>query len=96
MLSQNGSFTVNILDDRATNGLKAMIDLPADLVGQPSDLFDKVFAFTFDVLGLQTVELRVREAGMPMRPAGVTHMYPEHRAQAIVRARAAGLAQERR
>ena len=62
MLSQNGSFTLKILDDRATGGSKAMIDLAADLIEQPSDLFDKVFAFTFDVLGLQTVELRVREA----------------------------------
>jgi hypothetical protein len=60
MLSQNGSFTLNILDDHSTGDSKAMIDLPADLVEQPSDLFDKVFAFTFDVLGLKTVELRVR------------------------------------
>ena len=80
MRSQSGSFTLNILDDCATGVSKAMIDLPADLVGQPSDLFDKVFAFTFDVLGLQTVELRVREAGMPMRPAEATRTYPERRA----------------
>jgi hypothetical protein len=80
MLSQSGSFTVNILDDRATGGSKAMIDLPSDLVGQPSDLFDKLFAFTFDVLGLQTVELRVREAGMPMRIAGAVRTYRERRA----------------
>jgi hypothetical protein len=80
MLSQSGSFTFNILDDHATGGSKAMIDLPADLVGQPSDLFDEVFAFTFDVLGLQTVELRVREAGMPMRLAGAARTYRERRA----------------
>ena len=80
MLSQSGSFTLNILDDRATGGSKATIDLPADLVGQPSDLFDKVFAFTFDVLGLQTVELRVREAGMPMHLADAARTYGERRA----------------
>jgi hypothetical protein len=80
ILSQSGSFRLNILDDRVTGGSKALIDLPADLVGQPSDLFDKVFAFTFDVLGLQTVELRVREAGMPMRRAGATRTYRERRA----------------
>ena len=39
------------------------IELPADLVAQPSDLFDRVFAFAFDVLGLLTIELRVRVAG---------------------------------
>ena len=80
MLSQNGSFTLNILDDRATNRLKAMIDLPADLAGQPSDLFDKVFAFTFDVLGLQTVELRVREAGVPIRRDGAARTARDRRA----------------
>jgi hypothetical protein len=80
MLSQSGSFTLNILDDLTTNGLKAMIDLPADLAGQPSDLLDKVFAFTFDVLGLQTVELRVREAGVPMRLGSAARTYTERRA----------------
>jgi hypothetical protein len=80
MLSRSGSFTLNILDDRVTGGPKALIDLPADLVGQPSDLFDKVFAFTFDVLGLQTVELRVREAGMPMRRPDAARTYRERRA----------------
>jgi hypothetical protein len=80
MLSQSGSFTLNILDDRATGGSKALIDLPADLVGQPSELFNKLFACTFDVLGLQTVELRVREDGMPMRRAGAARPYRERRA----------------
>ena len=80
MLSQSESFTLNILDDRATGGSKAMIDLPAELVGQPSDLFDKVFAFTFDVLGIRTVELRVRETSMPMRSAVITRTYLERRA----------------
>ena len=79
MLSQNGSFSFNVFDDCASNGLKAMIDLPADLVGQPSDLFDKVFAFTFDVLGLRSVELRVREPGIPMLHDGATRSYRERR-----------------
>jgi hypothetical protein len=80
MLSQNGSFTLNILDNRATGDSKAMIDLPADLVGQPSDLFDKVFAFTFDVLGLKTVELRVREPAIPMRLDSAARTQRERRA----------------
>ena len=80
MLSQSGSFTLDILDDRAHGGSKALIDLPADLAGQPSDLFDKVFAFTFDVLGLQSVELRVREGGVPIRLDGAMRAYRERRA----------------
>jgi hypothetical protein len=61
MQSQRGTFTLNILNGATTSDSKALIDISADLIGQPSDLFDKVFAFTFDVLGLKTVELRVRD-----------------------------------
>jgi hypothetical protein len=78
MGSQTGSFTFNILGDSPTGGSKAMIDLPADLVSQPSDLFDKVFAFTFDVLGLQNIELRVREPGPRSNAAGA-QLHPERR-----------------
>ena len=80
MVSRNGSFTLNILDDRAAGRLKATIELPADMAGQPSDLFDKVFAFTFDVLGLQNVELRARTADESMRRAGIAPTYRERRA----------------
>jgi hypothetical protein len=80
MLSRNGSFTLNILDDRAAGRSKATIELPADMAGQPGDLFDKVFAFTIDVLGIQSVELRVRAAEKPVRLAGATQAYLERRA----------------
>jgi len=80
MLSRNGSFKLNILDDRAAGRSRATIELPADMVGQPGDLFDEVFAFTFDVLGIQSVELRVRAAEEPMRLAGATPAYYERRA----------------
>ncbi|HEU5099567.1 MAG TPA: hypothetical protein VFU22_11140 [Roseiflexaceae bacterium] len=80
MLSRNGSFTLNILDDRAAGRSKATIELPADTAGQPGDLSDKVFAFTFDVLGIQSVELRVRAADEPRRLAGATPAYLERRA----------------
>ena len=80
MLSRNGSFTLNILDDRAAGRSKATIELPADMAGQPGDLFDRVFAFTFDVLGIQSVELRVRAAEEPVRLAGATQAYLERRA----------------
>ena len=80
MMSRDGSFTLNILDDRAAGRSKATIDLPADMAGQPGDLFDKVFAFTFDVLGLQSVELRVRTADAPMSLAGAMQPYRERRA----------------
>jgi hypothetical protein len=80
MLSQNGALTLNILDDRTAGQSKATIDLPADLAAQPNDLFDRVFAFAFDVLGLQTVELRVRTIDAPMRLSGPAYMYRERSA----------------
>jgi hypothetical protein len=39
---------------------RGSFELPVDLFDHPSDLIDRVFAFAFDVLGLQTVELRVQ------------------------------------
>ena len=80
MLSRNGLFTLNVLNDRTAGASKATIELPADMAKQPSDLFDKVFAFTFDVLGIQSVELRVRAAEEPMRLASAMPAYLERRA----------------
>jgi hypothetical protein len=80
MLSQRESLIVNIPGDNATGDLKAMIDLPAELAEHSSDLFDKVFAFTFDVLGLQNIELRVRDIGPQWDMAGATQSYRERRA----------------
>jgi hypothetical protein len=39
------------------------VELPIDLVALQSDLLDRVFTLAFDVLGLVTLELRVRAAG---------------------------------
>jgi hypothetical protein len=80
MLSQNGSFMLNVMDDHAAGWSKATVELPADMAGQPSDLFDKVFAFTFDVLGLQSVELRVRQADRPMHLSSAAQAYHKRRA----------------
>jgi hypothetical protein len=62
MLSRNGSMKLDISSDGISGRSKAIIDLPAELTGQQTDLYDRVFAFAFDVLGIQTVELRVRPA----------------------------------
>jgi hypothetical protein len=62
MLSRAASLKLDIYDDGAPGRSKATIDLPAALAAQPSDLYDRVFAFAFDVLGIHTVELRVRPA----------------------------------
>lgn len=67
---------MTIADDCTTGSSKAMIDVPDDLAGQPSELFDKLIAFTFDVLGRQAVEHRY-EANILLRLNGVTRTYRE-------------------
>jgi hypothetical protein len=51
------------------------IELPVNLLDQQSDLIDRVFAFAFDVLGLQVVELRIRppavDGGNRVRPQSI-------------------------
>ncbi|MEO7910891.1 MAG: hypothetical protein ABIV47_14705 [Roseiflexaceae bacterium] len=79
MPSQSGLLALNILDDCDTGSSKAIIDLPAGLAGQPSDLFDKLIAFTFDVLGRQAVEQREYEAGVSLRLNRAARMYRERR-----------------
>ncbi|HEU5099274.1 MAG TPA: hypothetical protein VFU22_09655 [Roseiflexaceae bacterium] len=36
------------------------LEVPAELLAEQSDLLDRVFAFAFDVLGLHTLDLRIR------------------------------------
>lgn len=67
MLSQSGSLRLDTHNDSASNHPKATIDLPAHLTAQQNDLFDRVFAFAFDVLGLQAVQLRPRPADQGAR-----------------------------
>jgi len=43
---------------------RASIDLPADMVAAQPGLLDRVFAFAFDVLGLVTIDIRIRANGL--------------------------------
>jgi hypothetical protein len=52
------------------------IDLPVDLLELQSDLIDRIVAFAFDVLGLQTVELRVRPPQPEVRNPGAASASP--------------------
>ena len=44
---------------------QATIDLPTDIVMHGDTMIDRVLAFTFDILGVATVELRICE-GAPL------------------------------
>jgi hypothetical protein len=75
--SQSGSLTLNVLDNQLSCGSNTMIELPADVAGQSSELFDKLIAFTFDVLGRQAVEQRGYWGSA--RADAAAHTYRERR-----------------
>jgi hypothetical protein len=58
ILNQEGTLVVDGMVKRVGGRTKDAIELSADRLEQRSDLLDRVFAF--DVVGLQTVELRIR------------------------------------
>jgi hypothetical protein len=60
ILNRDGTLEWILADCRSSKKMVDSIMLPDDLAEQHSNLFDQVFAFAFDVLGLVTVELRVR------------------------------------
>ena len=63
ILNRNGSLEWNPLGGDSTGSTSGSIDLSADLVAAQPDLLDRVFAFAFDVLGLVTIDLRIRASG---------------------------------
>jgi hypothetical protein len=63
ILNRDGTLEWVPVDCRASEATTDAFELPADLVAQPSNLFDQIFALAFDVLGLVTIELRVRATG---------------------------------
>ena len=62
ILNRDGTLEWILADCRPGKTMTDSIVLPDDPIEQQSILFDRVFAFAFDVLGLVTVELRVRAA----------------------------------
>jgi hypothetical protein len=62
MLLQNDGMLIWAATTADRAGQKSgTIELPVNLLDEQSDLFDRLFAYTFDILGLQTVELRIRQ-----------------------------------
>jgi hypothetical protein len=60
ILNRDGTLEWILADCRSGTTMTDSIVLPDDAIEQQSNLFDRVFAFAFDVLGLVTIELRVR------------------------------------
>jgi hypothetical protein len=62
VLSEHGERLAGAGDNgRSVGRPKVTLDLTADQIIRYDNLIDRVFDFTFDVLGIGNVELRVRE-----------------------------------
>lgn len=68
IVSRDGSLTTEGTHERATKQVKETIVVPVDLVAQQPDLIDRIFTFAFDVLDLQTIDLRIRPVSLGGHP----------------------------
>jgi hypothetical protein len=59
-LQKDGTLIRTCAIEYDTGWIKETIELPVNLLDQQANLIDRVFAFAFDVLDLQAVELRIR------------------------------------
>jgi hypothetical protein len=68
ILCPDGSLTTEGVPKRVAERVKDTIDVPEDLVAQQPDLLDRIFSFAFDVLDLQTIDLRIRPMSLGSQP----------------------------
>lgn len=68
ILNRDGTLTAEGAPEYVARRGKETIEVPEDLIAQQSDLIDRIFAFAFDVLGLQTIDVRIRPAIMDGSP----------------------------
>ena len=68
IVNGDGSLMTEGTPERATRPLKDTIEVPEDLVAQQPDLIDRIFTFAFDVLELQTIDLRIRPVSFGGHP----------------------------
>jgi hypothetical protein len=68
IVNRDGSLTTEGAPEPVGRRVKDMIVVPENLVVQQPDLIDRIFTFAFDVLGLQTVELRIHPVSLGSQP----------------------------
>ena len=62
ILNRDGTLTAEGVPRHVARRGKETIEVPEDLIAQQSDLIDRIFAFAFDVLGLQSIDVHIRPA----------------------------------
>ena len=68
ILHCDGSLTTEGAPEHAAKPVKNTIEVPGDLVAEQPDLIDRIFNLGFDVLGLQTIDLRIRPVSLACPP----------------------------
>jgi hypothetical protein len=64
ILHRDGSLTAEAVSERAARRVKDTIEVPEELVAQQPELIDHIFTFAFDVLDLQTIDVRIRPVSL--------------------------------
>lgn len=70
ILERDGSLQRIVSPESYRDPSKDTIDVPASLVKQPNNVIDRVIDFSFSVLGLESLEVRIWEDTEPILPAG--------------------------
>jgi hypothetical protein len=68
ILNRDGSLTTEGVPEPVAGQVKDTIEVPEDLVAQQPDLIDRIFSFAFDVLDLQTIDLRIHPVSLAGHP----------------------------
>ena len=69
IVSRDGLLTTSGAIEYVARRVKDTIEVPEDLVAQQPDLIDRIFTFAFDVLDLQTIDVRIRPTSLGAHPA---------------------------
>jgi hypothetical protein len=73
LLNCDGSLTTEGTPERAAGWAEDTIEVREDLIAQQPDLLDRIFTFAFDVLDLQTIDLRIRPVSLEDYPEPGTY-----------------------
>jgi hypothetical protein len=74
ILNGDGTLTAEGVPEHLVRRRKETIEVPEDLIAQQSDLLDRIFAFAFDVLGLQSINVRIRPAILDGSPGALDNV----------------------
>jgi hypothetical protein len=75
IVNGDGSLMTEDTPERAARRVRDIIEVPEELVAQQPDLIDRIFTFAFDVLDLQTIDVRIRPVPLDNHP-GASYTVP--------------------